>query len=542
MSANKVTQDPSSDGLAGVEPRFAQNIVAEAITILIIVLFGIASSIVIVRGLPQAPIYEFYLYVLLFTWVNLLIPVGIVGIDVALMKHMPEVISRRSPFLYRLIVWAIFASVLASLGVLAIFYFLIVWLPLNFFVPVYAVPLFQLALFTVPLTAVSTVLQGVFRGMQQMRYCTIAMGLYHGLYFITLAMLFILGSMTLIAVILLNIVVSVVTIFFEVIILLRLLHKYRIEKTIEYVSFTRKPIVSTGVQALLLALMGAVFLNVPLLIANQFRTSDMILAGLGLALSVALYVQRGQAAPFRVLMPRTSGDVARNAWASIKAYMRGAWKFGFVFSAFIAVVLVFYATPILVVLFAGPGLIAVPFLVLMTGSFVVYPLSSMMMDTLIGIGNIREVLVTYVAWTVVVSVTLWFLCPIWRESVVALIWLVGIPFLVIFSLLYRRRTNFQISTRFMPKAVGVLLIIAMLSFVILILGGLLIYLWSLVGLVSWLFQVMIILSLVPLALLYLWWLVKSRVLNPKDVQALLTLSQVLHPISRPVSWFIEFLT
>ncbi|MFX1492394.1 MAG: hypothetical protein ACFFBU_09050, partial [Promethearchaeota archaeon] len=255
-----------------------------------------------------------------------------------------------------------------------------------------------------------------------------------------------------------------------------------------------------------------------------------------------LYVQRGQAAPFRVLTPRTSGDVARNAWASIKAYMRGAWKFGFVFSAFIAVVLVFYATPILVVLFAGPGFIAVPFLVLMTGSFVVYPLSSMMMDTLIGIGNIREVLVTYVAWTVVVSVTLWFLCPIWREAVVALIWLVGIPFLVIFSLLYRRRTNFQISTRFMPKAVGVLLIIAMLSFVILILGGLLIYLWSLAGLISWLFQVMIILSLVPLALLYLWWLVKTSVLNPKDVQTLLTLSQVLHPISRPVSWFIKFLT
>lgn len=535
-------RDPSRDGLAGTEIRFAQNIVAEAVTILLIVLFGIASSIVIVRGLPQAPVYEFYLYVLVFTWVNLFIPVGIMGIDVALMKHMPEIMSRRSSFLYRLIAWAIFTSVLASLGVLAVFYFLIVWLPLNFFVPFYAVPLFQLALIAVPLTAVSTVLQGVFRGMQQMRYCTMAMGLYHGLYFATLAGLFAFGTMTLMAVILLNIVASVVTIFFEVIILLKLLREYRIEKIEEYVSLTRKSIVSTGLQALLLALMGAVFLNVPLLIANQFRTSDVILAGLGLALSVALYVQRGQAAPFRALMPRTSGDVARNAWASIKAYMGRAWKFGFVFSAFIAVVLVFYATPILVVLFAGPGLIAVPFLVLMAGSFLVYPLASMMMDTLIGIGNIRGVLVTYAAWTVVVSVTLWFLCPIWRELVVALIWLVGIPFLVIFSVLYQRRTSFKISMRFMPKAAGVLLIIVLLSFVILILGGLLISVLSLVGLVSWLFQVMLILSLAPLALLYLWGLVRSSVLNPIDVQTLLAISQVLHPVSRPVSWLIERLT
>jgi O-antigen/teichoic acid export membrane protein len=542
VSAHEVTQDLDSGGVADVETRFAQNIVAETVTILVIVLFGIASSIVIVRGLPQTPVYEFYLYVLIFTWVNILIPIGIMGVDVALMKHVPEVMSQRSSFLHRLIAWTILVSLIASLGVVLVFYFLIIWLPLNFFVPAYAVPLFQLALITVPLTALSTVLQGVFRGMQQMRYCTVAMGLYHGLYFVALVELFFVGSLTLVAVIVLNIVASVATIFFEGVILLLLVRRYRVEKRGEYVSLGRKPIVSTGVQALLLALVGAVFLNVPLLIANQFRTSDVILAGLGLALSVALYVQRGQAAPFRVLMPRTSGDVAKNAWASIKEYMGGAWKLGFVFSAFIAVVLVFYATPILAVLFAGPGLVAVPFLVLMMGSFLVYPLASMMMDTLIGLGNIRGVLVTYATWTIVVSVVLWVLCPIWRELVVALIWLMGIPFLVILSVLYQQRTRFQVPIRFIPKAIGVLLIIALLSYVILVLGGFLISVWSLVGLVSWMFQILLILSLIPLAFLYMWGLVKSSVLNPTDMQALLNISRVLHPVSKPVSWIIKRMT
>ncbi|MFW9832124.1 MAG: hypothetical protein ACFFD8_10165, partial [Candidatus Thorarchaeota archaeon] len=320
------------------EQRFAQNIVAEAVTIVVIVLFGVLSSILIVRGLPQAPIYEFYSYILVFTWINVLLPIGIMGVDVALMKHVPEIMSQRSSSLYRLIGWAIITSFATSVGVVVIIYFLLVVLPPNLFVPLYIMPYLTLALLTIPLTAVSTALQGVFRGMQEMRFCAGVMGLYHSAYFAGLTLLFFTGIMTLAGVILLNIMVSLITIGVEFGILAVLLHRYRIVASPMTSPVSLKPFPKTALYALFLALLGSVFLYAPLLIANIFRTSDLLLAGLGLALTLAVYVQRGQAAPFRVLMPRTAGEVAQQAWSTIRTYMSRAWKLGVLLSAFVAVV------------------------------------------------------------------------------------------------------------------------------------------------------------------------------------------------------------
>ena len=193
----------------GPEARFAQNIVSEVITIVLIFLFGIVSSVLIVRGLPRTPVYEFYLFVLVFTWVNILIPLGIMGMDVALRRHVPEVVGKRSSTLTRVLGMALVTVIVASFVIIVGVNVLLVWLPPNFFVPSYAIPFLQLALWTVPLTAVSTVLQGAFRGMQEMRYCTMAMGLYHGAYFVGLTILFITGTMTLLNVILVNFLIKI---------------------------------------------------------------------------------------------------------------------------------------------------------------------------------------------------------------------------------------------------------------------------------------------------------------------------------------------
>jgi hypothetical protein len=372
-----------------------------------------------------------------------------------------------------------------------------------------------------------------------MRFVTYAMALYHGLYFIALATLFVLGIMTLLRVILVNIVVSVATIIFEVVVLFVVLRREQVDLTVEPTASTRRSFISTASQAFLLALLGAVFLYLPLLIANVFRTSDVILAGLGLALGVAIYVQRGQAAPFRVLMPRTSGDMVQEGLTSIRSYMNRAWKLGLLFSAFIAVVVIFYATPVLVVFFAAEGVVAAPFLMLMAGSFLIYPLAALMMDTLIGLGSIRAVLATYATWTGSIILLLLFLSPIGHEIVVALIWLAGIPFLMIFLLLFQRRTGGQVTGWFIPRTVGVLAAVAMLFFIVLVSGWFILTLWNLVGLLAWSFQVVLVLTLVPLSIFYLWVLNKAGVLEPVDVKALLRMSRVLHPVSKPVSWFIE---
>ncbi len=451
---------------------------------------------------------------------------------------MPEFVARQRS-LTRLIGWAIFIAIVSSLGILASLNLVLLSLPSDFIVPAYVVPFLQLALLTLPFTILSVVFQGFFRGMQEMRYCTVAMGLYHSLYFVGLGILFATQMMTLYGVILLNIFASVITIIIEMGILGVLLRGYNAHVQRAKVAMAHRPIIATAVQGLLLALLTTVFLNVPLLIANVFRTSDVILGGLGLALSVAIYVQRGQAAPFRVLLPRTAGEVAQNGWEVIKGYMRRAWKLGLLFNAFIAVIIVFYAAPSLVVLFAGPGAVAVPFLVLMAGSFLIYPLAAMLMDTLIGMGKIRVVLATYAAWTTVTMVVLWFLCPIGRELVVALIWLVGIPFLLLLTLVFYRRTGIQISIAFIPRAVGVLIGVAVLAFTFISLGWMFITLWALVGVIAWLFQVLILLTLIPLSILYLWSLIKSGVLESADILALNRMSAVLHPLSKPVVWLIE---
>ncbi|MDO8056904.1 MAG: hypothetical protein Q6361_08590, partial [Candidatus Hermodarchaeota archaeon] len=278
MSEEPVTMSfPARTG--EIETRFARNIGAEGVTFLIQIVFGIISSVLIVRGLPQAPVYEFYIYILVFTWANVLVPVGILGLDVALMKHLPEFLGSRSAVLYRIIVTSCTSSLIAGLGVFFVMNGLLAWLPTGTLVPEYVAPYLQLALLTVPLVAISTALQGVFRGMQQMQYCTQAMGLFHGLFVAGLAWQFLMGTLTVLMVIAINITASVVTIIFEVVIVMHLLRRYRQEVVTETAFVASQPIWSTALQAFVLALLGAVFLNLPLLVANVFRTSDVIFGG-----------------------------------------------------------------------------------------------------------------------------------------------------------------------------------------------------------------------------------------------------------------------
>jgi hypothetical protein len=61
----------------------------------------------------------------------------------------------------------------------------------------------------------------------------------------------------------------------------------------------------------------------------------------------------------------------------------------------------------------------------------------------------------------------------------------------------------------------------------------------LVGFASLMLQIGLILTLIPIAIVYLWMLTRSRVLEPSDNLALLRMSQVLEPVSRPVSWLVE---
>jgi O-antigen/teichoic acid export membrane protein len=385
----------------------------------------------------------------------------------------------------------------------------------------------------------STVMQGVFRGMQEMRFCTFAMGLYHGLYVAGLVVLFLTSTMTLLHVILVNFAASGVTIAYEAGVLQRLLRRYRGDPKGKLTKVPIRPMASTASQALILALLAAVLLYVPILIANLHRTSDVVLAGLGLALTVAVWIQQGLSAPFRVLMPRAASDAAKRAWTTIKGYMHRAWKLGVLLSAFIVVVSVYFAAPVLIVMFAAEGVVALPFFVLMTGSFLMYPLVVMFSDTLIGLGRMRSVLVTNVAWTGVVVMVLWFLTPIGREAVVALSWLVAIPFFVVFLLLYQRRTESRLELGFLPKTLVVLAVIALCSFGILWIGSVAITVWGLMGAISWFFQIGLIFLTIPLAIVYLWMLIRTQILDSGDTLALLRMSKELHPVSRPVSWLVE---
>jgi hypothetical protein len=208
-------------------------------------------------------------------------------------------------------------------------------------------------------------------------------------------------------------------------------------------------------------------------------------------------------------------------------------------SGFVTIVAIFYAAPVLVVLFAGEGFVALPFFILFSGSLLVYPISVLMSDTLIGVGGIRSVVVTNTIWTAVVVFVLWVLVPLGREVLVALIWLVGIPFVLVFVGLYQRHAEAKLVFDFVPKAVVVLVVVALLAFGVLWVGSTLIMILGLVGFTSLMFQIGLILTLIPLALVYLWMLTRSRVLEPGDNLALLRMSQVLEPVSRPVSWLIE---
>jgi O-antigen/teichoic acid export membrane protein len=532
----------SPENIVDVEARFARNIGAEGVTILIHIVFGIISSVLIVRGLPQTPVYEFYVYIVVFTWVNVLVPVGIMGLDVALMKHLPELTGSRASALYRIIALSGAASLIVSLGVLFGINWLLVWLPSGSLVPIYVTPYFQLALLTVPLVAISTVFQGVFRGMQQMRYCAQAMGLFHGLFVFGLAFQFFTGSLTILMVIFTNIAASVGTIIFEIVILARLLRKYQQNSVKAKLPVLSQSIAGTAVQAFVLALLGAVFLNIPLLIANIFRTSDVIFGGLGLALGVAFYLHQGQAAPFRVLVPRVSGDIKQEAWETVKGYLRRAWKLGILFAGFVTLIVLFFASPVMFVFFASEGMVATPFLVLMAGSFLVYPLASMLMDTLIGLGNIRTVLLTFAVWNGLNAILLWVLSPLIGEMIAALIWLAGIPFLLLFVILFQQRTGIRMSLQFLPRFLGVLLGIGIVSVFILWAGGGAIGFWGLVGSTAWLLQVGLLLTVVPVSALYVWSLIRIRVLDAIDVRTLVQIIEVLDPISRPVTWLLRRMT
>ena len=538
MSEEPVTMGTQANS-GKIEARFARNIGAEGLTFLIQIVFGIISSVLIVRGLPQTPVYEFYVYILVFTWANILVPVGIMGLDVALMKHIPEFMGDRSSVLYRIIVGSCVSSLIVGLGVYFVMNGLLLWLPTGTLVPVYVVPYLQLALLTVPLVAISAVLQGVFRGMQQMQYCTQAMGLFHGLFVVGLAFQFFTGTLTILMVILINIAASVVTIGFEIVIVMRLLRGYRQEPVKELRPVSSQPIAGTAVQAFVLALLGALFLNLPLLIANLFRTSDVIFGGLGLALGVAFYIHQGQSAPFRVLVPRISGDVKEEAWELVRGYLQRAWKLGILFAAYVMVIVVVFASPAMIAFFASEGVVAAFFLVLMVGSFVVYPLATLLMEALIGLGNIRTVVVTYAVWNGLNATLLWLLSPWGGETIAALIWLAGIPFLIVFIGVFQRRTAVRMPLRFLPRIGGILLGVTLVSVLVLYTTGTIIGYWGLGGSLVWFLQLGILITVVPITVFFLWSLIRARVLDAVDVTTLIQIIEVIGPISRPFIWLLQ---
>ncbi len=543
MSAREIASRPIATvqretNLDSVEGRFAQNIVSEAMTMVLAIIFGLGSSSLIVRGLPKTPVYEFYIYVLVFSWIGVFLPLCIFGLDVALTKHLPELVEGRNKSFRRVVGWTLLSTLLISGLVLICTWLLLSYLPIGTSGYAEIFQYLHFALLTLPLTALSTTIQGVFRGVQETRFCAYAMGLYHGLYFASLLILYLLGNLTLYGVIFLNIAISIITLGFEAIILSKLLVRYGIITTNDSESFSRKDFGKTSFQALLLSVLGALFLNAPLLIANLFLTSEATLAGLGLAISLAVYMQRGQAAPFHALMPRVSGDLARGKIKSVEVTVNRAVKLGTLFNGYGCIVAFFFAIPVLSLLFGSEGLAAAPFFMLLAGSFVIYPLASSIMDTLIGLGGVREVLLTYATWTLVLCTTLAILCPIAKEVVVALAWIPSLPFLFVLLFLYRRRTGLNLEKGFLPKGTLVLGFIATISFVIIFLGILVINL-GLQWVTLVLTQLILIVSILPLFMLYMGLLIKIKVLSESDKTAILSICQVLHPVSIPIKWVLR---
>ncbi len=532
------TQQDPSDITAS---RFAQNIVSETTTMLIAIVFGLATSVLIVRGLPKTPIFEFYIYIVVFSWIGILLPICISGLDLALTKHIPEILGRQGLGFRQLIGLALISTLILSSFIVALFSLLSIVFP-GLLISIEVTPFFQLALFSLPLTSISMVIQGIFRGIQEMRYVTYVMALYHGFYFILLLGLFFLGSLSLTSVILVNIGVSFVTILIEIIILGKVFRKYHsVELAANPNNHSLRGVASTSIQGLALALLGAIFLNAPLLIANLYRTSDLLLAGLGLAINVSVYIHRGQAAPFRTLLPRASGDAAIGKLDDVKRYVNRSFKLGIMFNGFIFVIVVVFARSILGLLFGEEGLVAVPFLILLSGSFLLYPLINAMMETLIGLGGAHRVVITYGGWTILVLGILWVFGPVGREPFVAILWLLGLPFLYAFVRLYRKRTGLKIEHKYLSRLTAVLLITASFSIALLLVGVVAIQVFNFVGVLLTAFNVLLVLCVFPLFLSYLWLLVWFRSLNAQDLTSLENLSQVLHPLSKPITKYIRYL-
>jgi hypothetical protein len=219
--------------------------------------------------------------------------------------------------------------------------------------------------------------------------------------------------------------------------------------------------------------------------------------------------------------------------------MRRAWKLGVLLSAFVVVVALYYAGPMFSLLFGEMGSVALPYFILMTGSLLIYPFTVMFADVLIGLGKIKSVLAINGIWTGVVVVVLWFVAPIYRELIVAFIWLVGVPFLGVYLMLYQRKTDSRLPFGFIPRLVVVLVLVALVTLGIMVIGQLLMAMGGLVGVLSIGFQIGIVLVLIPLTVVYFWLLVRIRVFDSGDRLAVLRLSAELHPVSRPVSWLVE---
>jgi hypothetical protein len=87
--------------------------------------------------------------------------------------------------------------------------------------------------------------------------------------------------------------------------------------------------------------------------------------------------------------------------------------------------------------------------------------------------------------------------------------------------------------------VVVLVLVALVTLGIMVIGQLLMAMGGLVGVLSIGFQIGIVLVLIPLTVVYFWLLVRIRVFDSGDRLAVLRLSAELHPVSRPVSWLVE---
>jgi len=519
--------------------RYSLNVVVESFSRFLSFAAGMLSSMMLYRSINWSWTYEQYAAVKVFTnTANVLLPFVLMGISGAISRTVAEYSDDKDK-LGETIGATILFITLSFLAVSGVSVFLGLENILN--VDGSSIGLTKettslyWAIVMVGLlpTAYMRVMNGIFKGIQQMKRILVARIVYNALRIGGLLFLFFNRVIIIPTVLWLNLIAVAAS---AALALVTLFHRMRINNIPWGFTPSRDVISSLSQLAgvfLLSGLVSSNMNNVTVLWMNFFGSPENV-AHFSIAQGISLTARQMLAAPLAVLGPNLAVEYSRGRHQEMQRKFNEACSMMIPTYTFSFAALFGFAGPILRVLYGYLGVASAPFLQLISFNLILTTIPIIYDYVYLASNDKRGLILSQISQAILQTIWVIVVTPIIGVNAIAIIWVAYIPYFILQYMYSRKYHNVAMSKRKLVGGVSIGLIFAMGMY---FLSG---FVWEIIssGLLPNIVEATIItILMIPIWFLFLSILILLRLVDKKDLQNIERVLKVFPPawwLSRPV--------